>query len=308
MIDGTEIEDALDEPNDAVVEVEIEGGDQGDGADVAPELPADSPAADGGEPAADAPSVDDALAEIKARLEAAESDRQAQAARAAAEAARAAQAEQNALEANKSLITNAIEARKQARDALKARLAEAKRAQDYEAEIDLQDELTRNTYEISQLEAGMTQLERAPAPRQQPRVDSDPAAALAGTMEQQGFKRSAEWLRQHPEYARDPKKYQKMLAAHNLAVSDDIEPDTDAYFQAVEATLGIRKSTPAPVQQREAPPPAAPVGRQAATVGGATRPNVVRLTAEQVELAEAMGMTPKEYAAQMLALKKEGKL
>lgn len=304
---SADIEDVVDEPNEDLVEVEIEGGGEDAAGAVHAEPAADDPVLVSSEHADDTPSVDDALAEIKARLENSEREREAEGRRAAAEAARAAEAERTALEANKGLITNAIEARKQAREALKARYIEAREAGDHGAEFDLNEELARNASEIMQLEQGKAQLERAPQPRIQQRAETDPAAALAGSMEQQGFNRSAQWLRSHPEFARDPKKYQKMLAAHNLAVADDIEPDTDAYFQAVEATLGIRKA-PAPIQQREAPPPAAPVGRQSATVGGATRPNVVRLTAEQVELAEAMGMTPKEYAAQMVALKKEGKL
>jgi phage I-like protein len=38
------------------------------------------------------------------------------------------------------------------------------------------------------------------------------------------------------------------------------------------------------------------------------RPNVVRLTAEQKEMASMMGMSPEDYAKNMVALKREGKL
>jgi len=258
------------------------------------------------------PSLDDELASLKQRLADSERNRENSARLAEAEARRAAEAEKTAIDSQISLFSNAIEIRKQVRETLKARMAEAKRAQDYESEIDLQEELTRTTYELSQLEDGKRELERAPRPQPRAVQDADPADALARSMEDQGFSRSAQWLRSHPEYAREPKKYQKMLAAHNLAVADDIEPDTEAYFKAVESTLGIRGSeAPSPRSapvQRDAPPPAAPVGRQAASVGGETRANVVRLTADEVEIAEAMGMSPKDYARNKLQLKKEGKL
>ena len=58
------------------------------------------------------------------------------------------------------------------------------------------------------------------------------------------------------------------------------------------------------VQRRDTAPAAAPANR-----GGQTnRPNVVRLTREQREMADMMGMKPEDYAKNMMALKKEGKI
>jgi phage I-like protein len=65
-------------------------------------------------------------------------------------------------------------------------------------------------------------------------------------------------------------------------------------------------STAASSTQRRSSPPAAPVSRSNNTSG--TRPNVVRLTAAEREMADNMGMKPEEYAKNKLALQKEGKL
>jgi hypothetical protein len=42
--------------------------------------------------------------------------------------------------------------------------------------------------------------------------------------------------------------------------------------------------------------------------GDGSRPNVVRLSAEQREMASMMNMTPEEYARNMRDLKREGRM
>jgi hypothetical protein len=142
------------------------------------------------------------------------------------------------------------------------------------------------------------------------------------------FPKSREWLRSHPEYVRDAKLNRKMLRAHEDAMDDGIKADTPEYFQAIERTLGITKPptngsgashddpmadaatevTPTPEQkpQRRAAPAAAPVSRSGGGTG--SRPNTVRLTPQEVEMAEMMDMSLEEYARNKVALQKEGKL
>jgi hypothetical protein len=108
-----------------------------------------------------------------------------------------------------------------------------------------------------------------------------------------------------------------MVAAHNLALADGYEADTYDYFAHVEDTLKLRQpareATPEPAlseaaapSQRRAAPAAAPVSR-AGTANG-VRPNVVRLSAEEREMASMMNMTDIEYAREKQALQREGKL
>jgi len=111
-----------------------------------------------------------------------------------------------------------------------------------------------------------------------------------------------------------------MIGAHNIAMSEGHVPDSDSYFEAVESILGIRESfqsqelteeevisvAAAPVQKRTSVPPVAPTSRVASNSSG--KPNVVRLTAEQKEMASMMRMSPEDYAKNMVALKKEGKM
>ena len=149
-----------------------------------------------------------------------------------------------------------------------------------------------------------------PISQQQP-MHSDPVEQLASQLSP----RSAEWIRKNPQYARENSKFQKMIAAHQLAVSDGLVPDSDEYFQSIEQTLKIRPQTEvkqaedptetaAKVTQKRTAPPVAPVSRPDNYSGK----NVVKLSADEREMARNMGMTEQEYAKNKLSLQREGRL
>jgi hypothetical protein len=201
----------------------------------------------------------------------------------------------------------------QSNDILKADYREAMSVGDSDRAADIQAEMASNQAKLLQLHQGKEALENQPRTPQPQVYNPDPVEALASQLSP----RSASWVRAHPEYATDQRLYQKMLAAHNLAVADGIQADTDEYFREIEGTLRINRSEShsdysdptqqaAQVTQRRSAPPAAPVSRSGTAPG--TRPNTVRLTAQQIEMAELMGMTPQQYAKNLLALQKEGKL
>lgn len=223
------------------------------------------------------------------------------------------QAKNETKSSNLHLVTNAIETVRQANDVLKTNYRDAMAMQDYDTAADIQATMVENAAKLQQLEQGRKALEKTPDYEvPEPYMPSDPVEALASQLSP----RSAAWVRSHPEYATDPKLYQKMLAAHNLAVTDDIDPDSDEYFESIETTLRIRNAPRAyseeatsqaakPIQRRSSPP-AAPVSRGAPGTG--SRPNVVRLSAAEREMAELMGMSDKEYARNKMELKKSGRM
>jgi hypothetical protein len=101
-----------------------------------------------------------------------------------------------------------------------------------------------------------------------------------------------------------------MFNAHNSAVSRGIAPDTPQYFAFIERRLGIDNqqeeesvmSSASKPTARKAAPPAAPVNRTSSSKNSAT------LTKAEAEMAQALGMSHKEYWTHQQALKKEGKL
>lgn len=232
--------------------------------------------------------------------------------RAAAEAEQRHKAQAETHDTNLALVTNAIETVKARQETFKAKYRAARETGDIDAETEALEEMQRCAAERSQLESGKVAMEARPKPEApQPQPNGDPVEAIASQLSP----RSAAWIRAHPDYARDERLFRRMLAAHNLAETDGVAIDSDDYFDRIETTLGLRQaeaedSDPSaaaakPVQRRSAPP-AAPVTRSGN--GDGSRPNVVRLTAEEREMAKMMGMSDQDYAKNKLDLQREGKI
>lgn len=257
-------------------------------------------------------TTEDGIETLKRQLEEERSARLA-AERAANEAKQHAYKAQNEVaDTNLHLISNAIESVRVNTQNLKAAYAQAMASGDYDSAADIQQTMAENSAKLLQLEQGKQALEQAPKQQAPAPVASDPVEALAAQLSP----RSAQWVRAHPEYARNPNLYRKMIAAHELAVADGLAADSNDYFESIETTLRMRRDAPvsvdatadaAKVTQRRTAPPAAPVSRSG-TAGTGNRPNVVRLNAEERDMAQRMGMTDQEYAKNKLALQREGKL
>ena len=257
--------------------------------------------------------VEDGIQELKLKLEQ-ERLARADAERRAREAAeREAMAKNEVDQTNLQLVSNAIDTVRRNNDILKMNYSEAMSIGDYNKAAEIQETMGSNSAKLLQLENGRQAMEA------KPRVQAENYAAALDPVEKLASQlsvRSAAWVRKNPEFATDPRLFQKMIAAHNLAVADGLPPDSDDYFSAVEGTLRINQRAPvvsaedpmaeaarATQRRTSSPPPAAPVSRNPSG-----RPNVVRLTSEEREMAQMMGMTEKDYAINKVALQKEGKL
>jgi hypothetical protein len=211
------------------------------------------------------------------------------------------------------IVDSAISQIKREKAQITKQIAEASVVGDHERLAELTSLQAQRSAELIQLEQGKIRLESRPKVEER-RQRTDPVDDLANRLSP----RSAAWVRANPQYVTDPRLNQKMLAAHNLAVADGLEVDSDAYFNSVEETLRIKKATQRQeedamehsakeVRQRQSSPPAAPVSRNTPSNGG-NRPNVVRLTTAERQMAIDLGMDEKEYAANKVALQKEGRI
>lgn len=262
--------------------------------------------------------VDDGIKSLKQQLEM-ERQARAEAERRAREASN--QANRASLEvqdSNLQLIMSAIDSVKRTNDMLKRDYATAMQAGDYETAAEIQSNMSINGAKLLQLENGKSALEQrlANPPKPEPEPPQDPVEAIASQLSP----RSAAWVRAHPECVKDRRLYMKMIGAHNIAVADGFQADTDEYFAEIERQMGYRKpqtavqadevdepmSAAAKPMTRKPPPPAAPSSRAASNGTGGK--NTVTLNREEREMASIMGMTPEEYAKNKLALKKEGKI
>lgn len=291
------------------IEIEIENEEEQPEADVKVEKAEEEPK----KPVQLELSIDEGINDLKAKLERERLARIEAEARAKKEAERAAKATSEVEDSNLNLVKNAIAMVNRENEILKSQYSEALAVGDHEKAAEINLQMTGNSAKLMQLENGKTQLENRAKMPFQPVLD--PVDQFASQLS----KRSAEWVRSHPEYVTDPRLHNKMLAAHQLAVSDGLEADSDEYFETVERVLNIRSApreeapeptmsaASQPTQRRSSPPPAAPVSRAPLSNSG-TRPDVVRLTAAEREMARLNGMTEKEYARNKIALIKEGKI
>ena len=262
----------------------------------------------------DAPDPKLAIAELNRKLK--EANQRAQQAERSAreqyEHSLAARAEVE--DTNLHLVNNAIDTVRRENEILKANLRDAMANGDYDKVAEAQESISMNAAKLLQLENGREAMKNQPRQPVQPMPRAvDPVEQVKASLSS----RSAAWVDKHPEFVRDQRLFRKMVAAHELAVADGIEADSDEYFASVERTLGIRSKVEAETDdgafssasqptQRRAAPPSAPVSRSGNGTG--SKPNVVRLTAAEREMADMMGMTEKEYALNKLALQREGKL
>lgn len=301
---------------DGSLEVEVEVDDEaggGAGGEGGKANGAAAPAAG----ASASPTVDDAVAKLQADLAAAE--RRATAAEHDARSARAAagQAGDEVRQGHLNIVNAGIENLKSQKLQLRQMYAAAAAEGDHDKMADIQDQMTEASTKLLALENGKLNLETAPAPRPQPTGDLVEDMARSLTPE------SGAWVRAHPEYARDQRKTVAMIAAHNLAISaHDLKPDTPEYFAFVERTLGIGHSDAAPVRTTPAPAPAARTTTTPEPLSAAAKPATqpspaapsrsgagaqrMKLTPQQVEAAKISGITPQEYAKNLLEERKKG--
>ena len=252
--------------------------------------------------------TDSALAKLKQELEAEKQARKAaeDAARAAYEQARMAYTEAD--DTNITLVSNAIDTIKRDNDILTQNYAEAMSQGDYDRGAQIQQTLAANAVKLDKLENGLQEMQkapkRAPAP---PPVQSSKMDQIISSV----TPRSASWLKSNREHIDNDRMINKMFRAHEDAVDEGIEPDSDAYFKFIEGRLGLTKqqeqesplSSASKPATRQSPPPAAPVNR---TSNG--RSTQATLTRAEADMAKMLGMTEKEYWLHKSALQKEGKL
>lgn len=245
--------------------------------------------------AGDGENKDAAVADIAAQYQEIK-DREAEALRRAEAAERRAQAAETQAETAKKQVANsqldtivtALNAAKSDAEQAKRDIRIAKEAGDIEAEIEAQDRLAQSRADERRLDEAKSDLEaRAKAPPR--RQDAEPADIVEAYVRGRTAP-TANWLRAHPEFIRDPRKQSKLTAAHYDAEAEGLVADTPEYFAYVEEFLGLpvdsaaasaasqRAKARIEAPQRRASAPVAPAGPAANGGNGSSGGTTVTLT------------------------------
>jgi hypothetical protein len=263
------------------------------------------------------PSNEEVLADLRRKLDVERAAR-VNAENAAIQNARLAQQSATQVDnTNLQLVSNAIDTVRRENEILKANYRSALSEDNYDVAAEAQERMSINAAKLLQLENGKAAMEAEPRQRQpvhEVQRTADPIEAFASQL----TPRSASWVRRNPQFVTDPRLNQKMIAAHNLAMADGHEADSDSYFSAVEDTLKVNRrnettqdqesalSSASSPAQRRASPPAAPVSRSG--TGNGVRANQHTLSAAEREMAEFMQMSEEDYAKNKNELRKSGRM
>jgi hypothetical protein len=297
-----------DEKNE--IELEIDANEPQEDSEIKIETEEDSPVAKKA-----SVSLDDGVEELRAQLSK-ERTARLEAEKMAREASsREVQARSEVDDTNMQLLNGAISDVKRENLWYKGAIRDALANGDYEKAAEYNEAVATNVGKLMRLEEGKASFETRPKVEPMQR-SQDPVEAFASQLSP----RSADWIRNNPDFVTDPRLNRKMIAAHEMAMADGMKADTSEYFDYIEDTLKVSKNRPDPVIQKEesalssasnatqrrSAPPAAPVSRTPSP----TAPNrdVVRLNSAEREMAQMMGMSNQEYAKNKLLLIKEGKL
>lgn len=205
------------------------------------------------------------------------------------------------------LIDQALERTQAQLQSAKARMFAAVTAQDTKAIVEANEEMARCVAEAHNLRllkpAAPEGKDNEPRPPQQPQQEPASPAVEA-------------WVARNPWFNQNPEMHAYALTVHHGLVAQGItEQNGTAYFGAIDKEMrqrypeqfGMKPQEPKETPTKEQPKES---GGRPVTVTGATRvngspapprtPRHVVLTESQVRIANTLGITPEQYAKELI--------
>lgn len=273
-------------------------------------------------------SAEEGIEDLKAQVEKAKKDsaeRLAAKDRQIQEAfQRASAAERETVTVKRDAVGTILEKLGADKDAARRDLIAAHEAGDFTKVADAQDRLSMANARIVEAEKGKMVLDdeaKNPQGRQIQDSAPDPVEVVARTMQS---RRSADWIRQHPEAVVNGAVAPAAMSAHFSAIDKGLAPDSDAYFEHLEGAINGRRSEPRQQERQSSgrdmnrSPTSAPVNRDVVQAPGAQRLGSIRLEPHEVQTAvdtyaplypkESRDQLLKRYAQDKMALIDEGKI
>lgn len=262
----------------------------------------------------------EAIASLKRQLdeERAKSTREAD--RAAAAERQAREFESHAtIASNKTLrsqldsVESALHLTKTQAEQAEREYAAAMEIADYTAAAKAQRVMGRADSDITRLEQGKRQLEhyiRQEQNRPQPRQSAPDVSEYIDGIREASSPKARAYIDRVRTNLGDVKAVNRLVAAHEFAVNNDIAPDSDDYFAFLDRQMGWQQDEPSQQQTRrttEQRSYSAPVSRDTAKANGDLSGRTITLTADQARIADELGVSRTAYAKNMMKIRSNGK-
>lgn len=234
--------------------------------------------------------------------------------------ARASQAEARYGVAASGMIESAIEAASRQSSQAEAKYVAALDISDHAGAAKAQTEMADARFNLLRLQeqkqAFQDEAARAKAQPQRQAPQGDNLSRITGELDRTGYRKSAEWLRAHPDMVRDQEGINRVDGAHGYIVNVLKVPiESDRYFDEMEKILmdgddpGEADRRPPPRREMRQPQRAAPVSRTQTSLRDGRQRRTVHLTPEQRDHAHnVLGMTDEEYALSLADAEDKGLL
>lgn len=199
--------------------------------------------------------------------------------------------------------------------AAKEKYKKAYEGGDPDSIVDAQEELSRTVLEREQAAKYQPVVEGQNVAMQQAMQQANQHRAMQQqAMQQQAMQQQAmqnrrqpvdpklaSWMTKNEWFGKDPEKTQLAYGVHERLVSEGLDPRTDEYYERINERMGEvfpgmsdGQGTEDPAGSQRTTTVVAPARR----AGG--RPRKVQLTSTQVTLAKRLGITPEQYAKQLM--------
>ncbi len=168
--------------------------------------------------------------------------------------------------------------------------------------VGAQELLAKAAYDSQKAQEYIPSPEPAKVPEYQPRKQVNPNPDP----------KAADWAKQNPWFKTDKEMTAVALAVHEDLVTQGVDTKSDDYYQAIDQRVrdrfpekfgGDDQDDPVLRSDENRRKPSTVVAPARRTTGA--RPRKVQLTKTQVSLAKRLGISPEEYAKQLLKLENQ---
>lgn len=186
-------------------------------------------------------------------------------------------------------------------ETMKAKFKQAYESGDADSMLEAQTKLTDLQNEMYRLSNYKPQA----IPASTPAAPATPSASSPQVAKPP--KRALEWAQKNPWFETDTEMRGYAFGVHERLVNSGVDPNSETYYNEIDAA--VRRTFPDKfdVSETEVRAPARSTGSVVApTARSSKAPRKIVLTQSAVALAKRLGLTPEQYAAQLMKEKTNG--